>query len=206
MPGLVLTVPASLRSCLQSAWPLTSAHISAVSPRCESEPPPPHIQLQRYDTGDTKQKKKQTKIQNRAQTEETQYGATEKPRPTTHIILGLFVGTGIEQRNSNPETHNVLGLFVGTGIEQQPHTVRMALHSGPYQRSVSILRIADAVACTTPAKSHTHHKFKKKGSKKEEAQRESEIGKQQPEDAQCSWPLCQLRHRAAAAHSLFGSS
>ena len=133
----------------------------------------------------TRNKTKQTKIQNRAKTEETQYGATEKPRPTTHIILGLFVGTG---------------------IEQQPHTVRTAIHSGRYQRSVSILRIADAVACTTPAKSHTHHKFKKKGSKKEEAQRESEIEKQQPGDAQCSWPLCRHRHRAAAAHSPHGPS
>ncbi len=41
---------------------------------------------------------------------------------------------------TRPTTHICLGLFIGTGIDQQPHTVRVTPRIGTHQRRVSVLQ------------------------------------------------------------------
>ena len=49
-------------------------------------------------------------------------------------------------RMQRPTTHIVSGIFVGTGIEQQPHAVHVTSFSGPHQRRRSVLRVGFAAA------------------------------------------------------------
>ncbi len=47
--------------------------------------------------------------------------------------------------------HIVLGILVGTGIDQQPHTVRVTTPSGPIQRRQSTLRLRFVATHSTTA-------------------------------------------------------
>ena len=118
--------------------PRPAAYVSAVSPYCKSEPQPPHTQLQRYHTGDTKQKN-EPKLQIQRRYKELILKTQMKKRSTTHITLSLSVSPG---------------------REQQPHTVRVAILSCPHQRRESILQ--DGAASAYKKRTKIKHEAKRK--------------------------------------------
>jgi hypothetical protein len=52
-------------------------------------------------------------------------------------------------------TYTVLGLLVGSGIDQQPHTVGVTIQSGTNQRRPSVLRVEFAENRALPTQLQT---------------------------------------------------
>ena len=59
------------------------------------------------------------------------------------------------RRRGRMTTHSILGLPVGAGIQQQPHTICAAILSGAYQRRVSALRVDWPPPHPPPETDHT---------------------------------------------------